>query len=46
MDVPYYLGVKQLGLSHCTGLQAGDRLAQELGDGVAFCSVGYSVALG
>jgi 7,8-dihydropterin-6-yl-methyl-4-(beta-D-ribofuranosyl)aminobenzene 5'-phosphate synthase len=39
------LGIKRLGLSHCTGLQAGARLAQELGDGVAFCTVGYSVTL-
>jgi 7,8-dihydropterin-6-yl-methyl-4-(beta-D-ribofuranosyl)aminobenzene 5'-phosphate synthase len=39
------LGVKRMGLSHCTGLKAGARLAQELGDGVAFCTVGYSVTL-
>jgi 7,8-dihydropterin-6-yl-methyl-4-(beta-D-ribofuranosyl)aminobenzene 5'-phosphate synthase len=39
------LGVKRLGLSHCTGLRAGARLAQELGDAVAFCTVGYSVTL-
>jgi 7,8-dihydropterin-6-yl-methyl-4-(beta-D-ribofuranosyl)aminobenzene 5'-phosphate synthase len=39
------LGIKRLGLSHCTGLQAGARLAQELGDGVAFCTVGYSATL-
>jgi len=39
------LGVKRMGLSHCTGLRAGARLAQELGDGVVFCSVGYSVTL-
>ncbi len=39
------LGVKRLGLSHCTGLRAGARLAQELGEVVAFCTVGYSVTL-
>jgi 7,8-dihydropterin-6-yl-methyl-4-(beta-D-ribofuranosyl)aminobenzene 5'-phosphate synthase len=39
------LGVKRLGLSHCTGLKAGARLAQELGDTVVFCSVGYSLTL-
>jgi 7,8-dihydropterin-6-yl-methyl-4-(beta-D-ribofuranosyl)aminobenzene 5'-phosphate synthase len=39
------LGVKRMGLSHCTGLRAGARLAQELGDGVAFCTVGYSLTL-
>ena len=39
------LGVKRMGLSHCTGLRAGARLAQELGDGVIFCTVGYSVTL-
>ena len=39
------LGIKRLGLSHCTGLQAGARLAQELGDGVVFCTVGYTVTL-
>jgi 7,8-dihydropterin-6-yl-methyl-4-(beta-D-ribofuranosyl)aminobenzene 5'-phosphate synthase len=39
------LGIKRLGLSHCTGLQAGARLAQALGDGVVFCTVGYSVTL-
>ncbi len=39
------LGVKRLGLSHCTGLRAGARLAQEFGDAVAFCTVGYSMTL-
>jgi 7,8-dihydropterin-6-yl-methyl-4-(beta-D-ribofuranosyl)aminobenzene 5'-phosphate synthase len=39
------LGVRRMGLSHCTGLRAGARLAQELGDGVVFCTVGYSVTL-
>ena len=39
------LGVKRMGLSHCTGLRAGARLAQELGEAVAFCTVGYSLAL-
>lgn len=39
------LGVKRMGLSHCTGLRAGARLAQELGDGVVYCTVGYSVTL-
>lgn len=39
------LGVKRMGLSHCTGLRAGARVAQELGDGVVFCTVGYSVTL-
>jgi len=40
------LGIRQMGLSHCTGLRAGARLAQELGDGVTFCTVGYSVTFG
>jgi 7,8-dihydropterin-6-yl-methyl-4-(beta-D-ribofuranosyl)aminobenzene 5'-phosphate synthase len=39
------LGVRRMGLSHCTGLRAGARLAQELGEGVVFCTVGYSVTL-
>lgn len=39
------LGLKRLGLSHCTGLRAGARLAQELGEAVVFCSVGYSLTL-
>lgn len=39
------LGLKRMGLSHCTGLRAGARVAQELGDGVAFCTVGYSLRL-
>lgn len=39
------LGVKRMGLCHCTGLKAGARLAQELGDAVAFCPVGYSLTL-
>ena len=39
------LSVKRLGLSHCTGLQAGARLAREFGDSVAFCNVGYSLTL-
>jgi 7,8-dihydropterin-6-yl-methyl-4-(beta-D-ribofuranosyl)aminobenzene 5'-phosphate synthase len=39
------LGIKRLGLSHCTGLKAGARLAQELGDAVAFSNVGYSITL-
>jgi 7,8-dihydropterin-6-yl-methyl-4-(beta-D-ribofuranosyl)aminobenzene 5'-phosphate synthase len=39
------LSVKRLGLSHCTGLQAGAQLAREFGDAVAFCNVGYSLAL-
>jgi 7,8-dihydropterin-6-yl-methyl-4-(beta-D-ribofuranosyl)aminobenzene 5'-phosphate synthase len=37
--------VQRLGLSHCTGLQAGARLAAEFGDAAAFCNVGYSVTL-
>ncbi len=37
--------VRRLGLSHCTGLPAGARLAAEFGDAVAFCNVGYSVTL-
>jgi 7,8-dihydropterin-6-yl-methyl-4-(beta-D-ribofuranosyl)aminobenzene 5'-phosphate synthase len=37
--------VRRLGLSHCTGLQAGARLAAEFGDTVAFCNVGYSLTL-
>lgn len=39
------LEVKRMGLSHCTGLRAGARVAQELGDGVVFCTVGYTVTL-
>ncbi|HEX7551279.1 MAG TPA: MBL fold metallo-hydrolase [Candidatus Methylomirabilis sp.] len=39
------LSVKRLGLSHCTGLVAGARLAREFGEAVAFCNVGYSLAL-
>jgi 7,8-dihydropterin-6-yl-methyl-4-(beta-D-ribofuranosyl)aminobenzene 5'-phosphate synthase len=39
------LSVKRLGLSHCTGLAAGAQLAREFGDVVAFCNVGYSLAL-
>lgn len=39
------LPVKRLGLSHCTGLQAGALLARELGEAVTFCNVGYSLAL-
>ncbi len=38
--------VRRLGLSHCTGLQAGARLAAEFGDTAAFCNVGYSLTLG
>ena len=37
--------IRRLGLSHCTGLQAGARLAAEFGDAVAFCNVGYSLTL-
>jgi 7,8-dihydropterin-6-yl-methyl-4-(beta-D-ribofuranosyl)aminobenzene 5'-phosphate synthase len=37
--------VRRLGLSHCTGLQAGARLAAEFGEAVAFCNVGYSLTL-
>jgi len=37
--------VRRLGLSHCTGLQAGARLAADFGEAVAFCNVGYSLAL-
>jgi len=37
--------VRHLGLSHCTGLQAGAHLAAEFGDAVTFCNVGYSVTL-
>jgi len=39
------LRVKRMGLSHCTGLRAGARLAHELGDGVAYCTVGYTITL-
>lgn len=39
------LSVKRLGLSHCTGLQAGAYLAREFGDRVAFCNVGHSLTL-
>lgn len=37
--------IRRLGLSHCTGLPAGARLAAEFGDAVAFCNVGYSLTL-
>jgi 7,8-dihydropterin-6-yl-methyl-4-(beta-D-ribofuranosyl)aminobenzene 5'-phosphate synthase len=37
--------IRLLGLSHCTGLPAGARLAAEFGDAVAFCNVGYSVTI-
>jgi 7,8-dihydropterin-6-yl-methyl-4-(beta-D-ribofuranosyl)aminobenzene 5'-phosphate synthase len=37
--------VRRLGLSHCTGLEAGAKLAREFGDAVAFCNVGYSLTL-
>jgi len=39
------MGIRRLGLSHCTGLQAGVQLARELGTAVEFCNVGYSVTL-
>ena len=39
------LWAKRLGLSHCTGLQAGAYLAREFGDAVAFCNVGYTLTL-
>ena len=39
------LPLKRLGLSHCTGLAAGARLAREFGDTVAFCNVGYRLTL-
>lgn len=39
------MGIRRLGLSHCTGLKAGARLTQELGDAVAFSNVGYSITL-
>jgi len=35
------LGIRQVGLSHCTGLRAGAYLAGELGGGIEFCNVGY-----
>ncbi len=37
--------VRRLGLSHCTGLPAGARLAAEFGDAVAFCNVGYALTI-
>lgn len=39
------LDLRLLGASHCTGLKAGAALAQELGDRVAFCNVGYTLTL-
>ncbi len=45
MNVLETLGVKRLGLSHCTGLDAGARLAAALGDRVMFCNVGFSLTL-
>jgi 7,8-dihydropterin-6-yl-methyl-4-(beta-D-ribofuranosyl)aminobenzene 5'-phosphate synthase len=35
------LGIRQIGLSHCTGLKAGAYLARVLDTGVEFCNVGY-----
>jgi len=35
------LGIRTIGLSHCTGLKAGAYLFRELGGGVEFCNVGY-----
>jgi metal-dependent hydrolase (beta-lactamase superfamily II) len=35
------LGIRKVGLSHCTGLRAGAYLAKELGATVDFCNVGY-----
>jgi 7,8-dihydropterin-6-yl-methyl-4-(beta-D-ribofuranosyl)aminobenzene 5'-phosphate synthase len=35
------LGIRRVGLSHCTGLKAGAHLAGALGDRVEFCNVGY-----
>jgi 7,8-dihydropterin-6-yl-methyl-4-(beta-D-ribofuranosyl)aminobenzene 5'-phosphate synthase len=35
------LGIRKVGLSHCTGLPAGAYLAKQLGAGVEFCNVGY-----
>jgi 7,8-dihydropterin-6-yl-methyl-4-(beta-D-ribofuranosyl)aminobenzene 5'-phosphate synthase len=32
--------VEHLGISHCTGLEAGAQLLQEMGERVQFCSVG------
>jgi 7,8-dihydropterin-6-yl-methyl-4-(beta-D-ribofuranosyl)aminobenzene 5'-phosphate synthase len=34
-------GIGRIGLSHCTGLRAGAYLAQELGERVEFCNVGW-----
>jgi len=39
------LGVKRLGVSHCTGLAAGSRLCQEFGDGFFFNNAGTIVTL-
>jgi 7,8-dihydropterin-6-yl-methyl-4-(beta-D-ribofuranosyl)aminobenzene 5'-phosphate synthase len=35
------LAIPRIGLSHCTGLRAGAKLAKELGDRVEFCNVGW-----
>jgi 7,8-dihydropterin-6-yl-methyl-4-(beta-D-ribofuranosyl)aminobenzene 5'-phosphate synthase len=37
--------IQRLGVSHCTGLAAGARLAAEFGDIVAFCNVGSSITI-
>jgi 7,8-dihydropterin-6-yl-methyl-4-(beta-D-ribofuranosyl)aminobenzene 5'-phosphate synthase len=37
--------VRRLGLSHCTGLEAGARLAAAFGEGVIFCNVGFTLTM-
>jgi len=38
--------IEHLGVSHCTGLRAGARLAQEMGPALHFCNVGSVIEVG
>lgn len=38
--------IDHLGVSHCTGLHAGARLAQEMGGALQFCNVGFVIEVG
>jgi len=40
------LRIDHLGVSHCTGLRAGARLAQEVGGALQFCNVGSVIEVG
>jgi 7,8-dihydropterin-6-yl-methyl-4-(beta-D-ribofuranosyl)aminobenzene 5'-phosphate synthase len=39
------MGIRRLGLSHCTGLKAGAHLAAEFGEAVFFCNVATTLTL-